>query len=773
MALAMALTRVTFSLPNMLLITLALRNEEEPKAKRVASRVKVLLASSPQLHFSSSTHVLASAKIAGVRGDVTVMSKAAGLPCAQSLTSTSAGLVRSSPGVRPLPASNPCCNGISIIEQYLQPIWRELVEKLPLWMAPNLITFTGLMVNLASTVFIVAQDPNGEGKHFLGKRNRSQVMGETNARPYGLGYGEKLGREGGEELPLGPTSLRPSASSVYQTLDALDGKQARRTGSANPLGELFDHGCDAVSTYLVALCGVSSIGLAPYPMVAVFFVVLLLELNFCYHWQTYVCGKLYFYSVDVTEGQYTSMAVLIIAGLTGIILGTITFSLLNYINVFKVILSRGAGKNGSTVADTSVVSPIITPLILTPMVFIYASMSPGHVIENHLMLFLCALTLPIVKTTILMMLAGMTKSPFPLLDTIMLGPFLAICNLYLGELVPEYYVMWLLACHPSSHTAAALGETVGVLTAEKVVVPPGSEMELMVKQTSGANGGTWFVESDVSSRLGVIVAMSQQKWPGSRVHLAKMELIDDDCTFDVSAISKKSNLSQEDQSTLWKMVCESGNYTSDAEKEQLGELGRTAVMKHHINTGYAQPVHLLPRRIPQARRDEVKRLIREMLNQGAIQHSDSPCNETYPIHAVFNSHPAQSQGAGPSSWSPPPRRDPHVVMFSTTMVSGETHVGMISTTMVSGETHVSMITTTMVSGETHVSMFSTTMVSGETHVSMITTTMVSGETHVGMIFTTMVSGETHVSMFSTTMVSGETHVGMISTTMVSGETMSA
>ena len=68
-------------------------------------------------------------------------------------------------------------------------------------------------------------------------------------------------------------------------------------------------------------------------------------------------------------------------------------------------------------------------------------------------------------------------------------------------------------------------------------------------------------------------------------------------------------------------MCESGNYTSDAEKEQLyallmeysdvfslssGELGRTAVTKHHINTGDAQPVHLLPRRIPQARRDGVK-----------------------------------------------------------------------------------------------------------------------------------------------------------------------
>lgn len=29
------------------------------------------------------------------------------------------------------------------------------------------------------------------------------------------------------------------------TLDGIDGKQARRTGTSSPLGELFDHGCDA------------------------------------------------------------------------------------------------------------------------------------------------------------------------------------------------------------------------------------------------------------------------------------------------------------------------------------------------------------------------------------------------------------------------------------------------------------------------------------------------------------------------------------------------
>ena len=29
---------------------------------------------------------------------------------------------------------------------------------------------------------------------------------------------------------------------LSHTLDGIDGKQARRTGSSNPLGELFDHG---------------------------------------------------------------------------------------------------------------------------------------------------------------------------------------------------------------------------------------------------------------------------------------------------------------------------------------------------------------------------------------------------------------------------------------------------------------------------------------------------------------------------------------------------
>lgn len=81
---------------------------------------------------------------------------------------------------------------------------------------------------------------------------------------------------------------------IYQTLDGIDGKQARRTGTNNPLGELFDHGCDAVSTFIVALAGTCAVGLNNYPYLLLGFVLCIEFVNYIYHWQTYVSGCLYF-----------------------------------------------------------------------------------------------------------------------------------------------------------------------------------------------------------------------------------------------------------------------------------------------------------------------------------------------------------------------------------------------------------------------------------------------------------------------------------------------
>lgn len=42
---------------------------------------------------------------------------------------------------------------------------------------------------------------------------------------------------------------------AYQTLDNMDGKHARRSGSSSPLGLLFDHGCDAINAGIVGWAG--------------------------------------------------------------------------------------------------------------------------------------------------------------------------------------------------------------------------------------------------------------------------------------------------------------------------------------------------------------------------------------------------------------------------------------------------------------------------------------------------------------------------------------
>lgn len=53
------------------------------------------------------------------------------------------------------------------------------------------------------------------------------------------------------DLPSWVPLFSAGAVVFYTILDCLDGKQARRTGTSSPLGQLFDHGCDALSVNLL------------------------------------------------------------------------------------------------------------------------------------------------------------------------------------------------------------------------------------------------------------------------------------------------------------------------------------------------------------------------------------------------------------------------------------------------------------------------------------------------------------------------------------------
>lgn len=49
----------------------------------------------------------------------------------------------------------------------------------------------------------------------------------------------------------------------YSTMDNLDGKQARKTGSSSALGEIFDHSCDAVTNFIISILLISSTRCGP------------------------------------------------------------------------------------------------------------------------------------------------------------------------------------------------------------------------------------------------------------------------------------------------------------------------------------------------------------------------------------------------------------------------------------------------------------------------------------------------------------------------------
>ncbi|KAF4611587.1 hypothetical protein D9613_004532 [Agrocybe pediades] len=122
----------------------------------------------------------------------------------------------------------------SLLSRYvLNPFWTWFVTLWPVSVAPNTITLTGLSIVFFNFFTLIYYDPL-----YLTERD-----GENVGPPQWVYYTWGIGLF------------------AYQSLDAIDGKQARRTGMAGPLGEMFDHGCDALNTTLEVILASRALGL--------------------------------------------------------------------------------------------------------------------------------------------------------------------------------------------------------------------------------------------------------------------------------------------------------------------------------------------------------------------------------------------------------------------------------------------------------------------------------------------------------------------------------
>lgn len=105
---------------------------------------------------------------------------------------------------------------------------------------------------------------------------------------------------------------------LYQTLDAVDGKHARRTKSSSPLGQLFDHGCDSFSVTFLILSVCQSIRMGATAEV-IFYFNLVQMAFFSANWGEYHTGvlKTNLSNFGVTEGENMIAGAIILCGIFG------------------------------------------------------------------------------------------------------------------------------------------------------------------------------------------------------------------------------------------------------------------------------------------------------------------------------------------------------------------------------------------------------------------------------------------------------------------------
>ncbi|KAG5277163.1 hypothetical protein AALO_G00114270 [Alosa alosa] len=173
----------------------------------------------------------------------------------------------------------------------MHPFWNSVVKIMPRWLAPNLITFTGFMFLVLNFLILSYYDFDFYASAQLHVHVPSWVWVTAGLFNF-LAY----------------------------TLDGVDGKQARRTNSSTPLGELFDHGLDswACVFFVATVYSVFGRGETGVSVVTLNYLLWVVLFSFILsHWEKYNTGVLFLpWGYDVS--QVTISIVYIITAVVGV-----------------------------------------------------------------------------------------------------------------------------------------------------------------------------------------------------------------------------------------------------------------------------------------------------------------------------------------------------------------------------------------------------------------------------------------------------------------------
>ncbi|KAG8187356.1 hypothetical protein JTE90_016906 [Oedothorax gibbosus] len=302
---------------------------------------------------------------------------------------------------------------------FLQRFWMWLSKFVPSRITPCVLTCLGLTINLSSCLILLYYSPDAKA-----------------------------------EAPSWVYVLCALGVFLYQTLDALDGKQAMKVQDSQ-IEEVYDHGCDAISTVFVGLTTAAACQLGNSPLLMFSFFTCSMLAFYTTHWQDHVTHIMIFGKVDVSEAQFSVIFIHLITAFYGqqiwraelffnvelrMIVGTLTLLSL----CANIISNLGYVLGNKTPLDNYVKiprkmslqiwNPLVPVTILT--IFTLKAYSSGLFYANPC-LFVIAFGLAYAKLTVKLVIANVTYADMDIWDTSLVAPFLLFLNSYL----PPLYIL--------------------------------------------------------------------------------------------------------------------------------------------------------------------------------------------------------------------------------------------------------------------------------------------------------------------------------------------
>jgi len=175
------------------------------------------------------------------------------------------------------------------------PFWNNVVKICPRTIAPNVLTFVGFMMTTSNFLVLTYYD-----YHYYA----------ASSVPPGDQY---------PPIPRWVWWLLALFHFLAHTLDGIDGKQARRTNTSGPLGELFDHGLDAWTAFFIPGVLWSVFGRLDHSISPLRFYFVLCNVLVCFytsHWEKYIT-KVLFLPWGYDLSQLTILLIYIVTGACG------------------------------------------------------------------------------------------------------------------------------------------------------------------------------------------------------------------------------------------------------------------------------------------------------------------------------------------------------------------------------------------------------------------------------------------------------------------------